>query len=65
MPGPIDKNFELFTEASHFTDDTVCTIAFASAILAKEANKIPPFKGALIYWCKKYPLAGYGERFED
>lgn len=29
-------NFELFTEESTFTDDTICTIAIADAILNKK-----------------------------
>ena len=41
-----------------FTDDTVCTIAVADAII----NHIP-FAEALRTWCRKYPHAGYGGTF--
>ena len=43
-------NFELFTEESTFTDDTICTIAIADAILNKKS-----YKDSLLEWCRKYP----------
>lgn len=45
-----DYDFELFPQGSSFTDDTVCTIAIADAIL----NDIP-YRDSLIEWCRKYP----------
>lgn len=53
-------NFELFTPESTFTDDTICTIAVADAIL-----KDIPFGESLHYWCRKYPYpkGGYGGSF--
>ena len=45
-----DYNFELFPEGSSFTDDTICTIAIADAILKND-----PYKNSLIRWCKRYP----------
>jgi len=53
-------DFELFTEECDFTDDTICTIAVADALL-----KNIPFVDSLHHWCRKYlnPLGGYGGRF--
>ena len=48
-----DYNFELFPEGSSFTDDTICTIAIADAILKKI-----PYKDSLIDWCRRYPSKG-------
>jgi ADP-ribosylglycohydrolase len=53
-----DVNFELFTEQSRFTDDTVCTIAIADALANGKS-----FSRSLRYWCPKYPHAGYGGKF--
>ena len=50
-----DKNFPLWSKASHYTDDTVCTIAIADALLNQK-----PFDKALREWCRRYPEAGYG-----
>jgi ADP-ribosylglycohydrolase len=54
----LDVNFELFTEDCHFTDDTVCTIAIADALL-----KGIPFEKSLRFWYEKYPDCGYGPMF--
>ena len=51
-------DFELFTDQSRFTDDTVCSIAIADALM--NGND---FIGKLKYWCRKYPKAGYGGKF--
>ncbi len=51
-------DFELFPHGSSFTDDTVCTIAIADAIL-----RGIPYRDSLIEWCRKYPRAGYGGHF--
>lgn len=51
-------DFELFTDQSRFTDDTVCSIAVADALM--NGND---FVGKLKYWCRKYPRAGYGGNF--
>lgn len=51
-------DFELFTNRSQFTDDTVCSIAIVDAIM--NGND---FVGKLKYWCRKYPKAGYGGNF--
>ena len=51
-------DFELFTDKSRFTDDTVCSVAVADALM--NGND---FVGKLQYWCRKYPRAGYGGKF--
>lgn len=51
-------DFKLFTDQSRFTDDTVCSIAIADALM--NGND---FVGKLKYWCRKYPKAGYGGNF--
>lgn len=53
-----DTGFQLFSHYSRFTDDTVCSIAVADAIL----NDLP-FDEALQRWCRKYAHAGYGGMF--
>lgn len=52
-------DFQLFRDESRFTDDTVCSIAIADALIKKEQ-----FDKALRYWCRKYPRAGYGFMFK-
>lgn len=53
------KDFELFTEESKFTDDTVLTIAIADCILhSKDYEEMVKAYG------KKYPAAGYGKTFK-
>lgn len=57
-------NFPLFSEEDGFTDDTICTVAVADALLNDGA--VPPDYGKSIHeWCRKYPnpMGGYGGRF--
>lgn len=51
-------DFPLCTGDDVFTDDTVCTIAVADAILNKK-----PMGETLQKWCRRYPYAGYGGSF--
>lgn len=55
-----DYNFELFPKGSSYTDDTICTIAIADAIL-----KGISYKSSLVEWCRKYPhpKGAYGASF--
>lgn len=57
-----DYDFELFTTNSDFTDDTVCTVAIADALL-----KGRDYGETLHEWCRKYPYpkGGYGGRFNQ
>lgn len=57
---PTAKNFPLFVPGSRFTDDTVLTIAVASAI--REGTE---FGTTIRRWGQRYPNAGYGGRFRD
>jgi ADP-ribosylglycohydrolase len=50
--------FPLFTERSHFTDDTVLTIATAQALLTGE-----PYDRSYRAWGRRYRHAGYGRAF--
>lgn len=54
------KNFDLFTKDCDFTDDTICTIAIADAIMNKKS-----YTDSLVYWCRKYPnpKGSYGGSF--
>lgn len=53
-------DFKLFTKECDFTDDTICTVAVADAILRDVS-----FKDSLLQWCRKYPdpMGAYGGRF--
>ena len=61
------KEFPLFCEYSHFTDDSVMTIAVAEALLDSQFLDDEAIKDVLIKsmrkWGKKYPDAGYGRKF--
>ena len=50
--------FPLFSESSHYTDDTVLTVAIADAIL----NHID-YASVLKSYGRAYPMAGYGMSF--
>jgi ADP-ribosylglycohydrolase len=55
-----DYNFELFSDENDFTDDTICTVAVADALL-----KGRDFGESIHEWCRRYPhpMGGYGGRF--
>lgn len=57
-----DYNFPLLTEYSTFTDDTICTVAIADALLNKK-----PYAQTLKEWCRQYPnpKGAYGTMFQD
>lgn len=54
-------DFELFMPACSFTDDTICTIAMADAVM----NGDKDYGKKLHEWCNKYlyPMGGYGGSF--
>lgn len=56
------RNKPLFSPGGEFTDDTICTIAVADALLTGE-----DFGSALRRWCRKYPnpMGGYGGSFRQ
>ncbi len=55
-----DYNFCLWDDACSYTDDTICTLAIADAILTGES-----YKSKLLEWCRSYPhpMGAYGGRF--
>ena len=55
-----NRNFTLFTDECGYTDDTICTVAIADAIMNHRS-----YKDSLHDWCRRYPnpMGGYGERF--
>ncbi len=57
---PPKKGFELFTPECDYTDDTICTVAVADAILHQK-----DYKQTMLEWCRRYPdpMGGYGTRF--
>ena len=54
------EGFELFTPDCSYTDDTVCTVAIADAVLNGRS-----YQESLLDWCRRYPdpMGGYGNRF--
>ena len=66
--GSKTKDFPLFSDKSHFTDDTVITIAVAEAFIgAPEDEEMVRQRlvAAMQKWGHRYPKAGYGLRFLD
>ena len=55
-----DYNFEMFGGGCDFTDDTICTVAIADAILNGRS-----YQESLLDWCRRYPSpkGAYGGRF--
>ena len=54
----VSKHFDLFGAGCMFTDDTVCTIAVADAVLNGSS-----FAHSLRIFARQYPMRGYGESF--
>lgn len=66
--GDKTKNFEFWSVYSHFTDDTVMSVAVADALMRVGQNGTEcEIKGAVVKamkeWGREYPYAGYGYRF--
>ena len=61
------KSFPLFSRRSHFTDDSVMTVAVADALMKSMGKNDEEVKAELVStmrtWGAKYPNAGYGSRF--
>jgi ADP-ribosylglycohydrolase len=55
---PVD--YRLFDHWCRFTDDTVCSLAIADALLKQE-----PFDASLRSFVRRYPDAGYGGMFRE
>lgn len=62
------KDFEMFNDRVCFTDDSVMTIAVADALMrilddAEDDDVKTAVIQSMQKWGKKYPRAGYGQRF--
>lgn len=61
------KDFELFTEESRLTDDSMMTIAVGCACVKADLSDEEDFKSWVIYYMRKigreFPSAGYGYHF--
>ena len=57
-----DYHFVLFSDNNDFTDDTICTIAVADALLRRK-----PFGETIHAWCRRYPhpMGDYGGSFHQ
>ncbi len=55
-----DYNFPLFSDNNDFTDDSICTVAVADAILRHR-----DYQSSMREWCRKYPhpMGAYGSYF--
>ena len=65
---PIKRDFKFIKKESHFTDDSVMTLAIAEALMnsRKDADEKEIKKNVISYmqeFGNKYPYAGYGGRF--
>ena len=56
------RDFALFSDECSFTDDTICTVAVADAIL-----RGVPYRDALLLWCRRHPnpMGAYGSSFSS
>lgn len=54
------EGFKLFTSDCDYTDDTICSIAIADAVLNHRS-----YREALLDWCRRYPnpMGSYGMGF--
>lgn len=67
--GDKTKEFPLFSPQSHFTDDSVMTLAVADALMDStpedgEQKICKRLVKSMQYFGRKYPGAGYGEMFQ-
>ena len=56
---------KLVDQHCFFTDDTVCTMGVADAILKHRTPTVEQFRDSIQEWCHKYPNRGYGGKFRD
>lgn len=56
------KRFDLFTPCSHFTDDTVMTIAVAQSLMDSGVHNLQEH---LSHYGRRYFYAGYGKSFKE
>ncbi len=62
-----EKDFAFFSDTCRLTDDTVCTVAVAEALLRSGDGEEARFKQELVRllrsYVRRYPYGGYGARF--
>lgn len=58
LEGIKTREFDLLHPDCTFTDDTICTVAVADALLSQTDPA-----SSLRWWCRAYPDAGYGGMF--
>lgn len=65
--GDKTKDFPLWVSGSHFTDDSVMTVAVAEALMDVESGVqsdiFTAVQASMQKWGRKYPRAGYGAMF--
>jgi|GEM_PF-305156 len=61
------KDFELFTNESHFTDDTVLTCAVAQAAVTRlhYPDKETVYRDTIYQYANNFPNVGYGPDFHE
>ncbi len=62
------KDFDLFPEGSHFTDDTVLCVAVADALLHKDTSAVPMHRAYAMWYrqyYRRYKDAGFGQMFSE
>ena len=61
------KDFPLLSEKSHFTDDTVMTVAVVEALMDSEEESDKEIQKCIaetmLRWGRKYPKAGYSAQY--
>lgn len=50
----------LIKTGDSFSDDTVCTLGIADALIKYKNPTVEQFRDCLQEWCQKYPNRGYG-----
>jgi len=66
--GDKTKDFEMFSDETQFTDDTVMTVAVANGLMncrkgAADEEIMGQLVSSMRFFGRKYPAAGYGFRF--
>ena len=59
------RGMPLFMPESHFTDDTVCTVAVMDWLLHAFKRDETSMTEYMLKWTRRYPDAGYGNRFNE
>src|SRR5574344_676424 len=58
-----DYHCKLLSKVCYFTDESVCSIAVADAIIKRKMGLPTDYEHSLRKWCNKYHNAGYGGGF--